>query len=311
MTVLVLSGPASFATTADPTQLTETTDQQETSIEENVRVSIGEGSNMTVQHYTYTPQSVEINAGESVTWFSPAEFMDFHTVTFVLDQSVLSELLLPFAVPADAGLELLPPFNLGEPLTIPTPDGREAILAANKIAWHPSAVDANNQTTFLDGTDIQYTMNGTEKVINSGIILPPIPPTDEVVDQNTTATDAEAEIREVPGASVTDETTTTGNATTDVLTPPEEEATSPAAEQGAESPTGFPFPIVSSFTLTFQEPGTYPYFCAVHPWMGGQVVVRGDTPTEAQPQPEPQPEPQNQTQAQGAGELESANPIFG
>jgi plastocyanin len=141
MTLLVLSGPASFATTADPTQLTETTDQQETSTEGNVRVSIGEGSNMTVQHYTYTPQSVEINAGESVTWFSPAEFMDFHTVTFVLDQSVLSELLLPFAVPADAGLELLPPFNLGEPLTIPTPEGGEAVLAANKIAWHPSAVD--------------------------------------------------------------------------------------------------------------------------------------------------------------------------
>ena len=70
-----------------------------------------------------------------------------------------------------------------------------------------------------------------------------------------------------------------------------------------------PFPPVSSSTVRFEEPGTSPYFCAIHPWMNGQVVVRGDTSTEAQP--EPQPEPQNQTQAQGAGEVESANPIFG
>jgi plastocyanin len=321
--LLVVSGPASFATTT--TQLTDTTDQTETSPEDIVIVQVGEGSNETVQHYTYNPQTVEINAGESVTWFTPAELMDFHTVTFLaLDQNVRLELLEPFAVLEDTDFELLPPFNVGEPITIPTPDGREAIIAASKQAWYPSVVDANNQTTFLNGTDIEYTMNGTEKVINSGIIQPPnedgltnpnaLPPTAEAADQNTTATDAEGEVREIPGAAVTNETTTTGNATTDTLTPPEDETTSQAIEEGGQPPM-FPFPLVSSFTVTFEEPGTYPYLCIVHPWMTGQVVVRGDTQPETQGQNQTEtetqpPAAQTETGTQAQNELEAPNPIF-
>jgi plastocyanin len=29
-----------------------------------------------------------------------------------------------------------------------------------------------------------------------------------------------------------------------------------------------------SFSFTFERPGTYPYFCSVHPKMTGQVVVK-------------------------------------
>jgi len=303
--ILVLSAPATFATTTNTTQLAETTDQAGTLPEDIVIVSVGEGSNATVQHYTFTPQSVEINAGESVTWFSPAELVDFHTATFVLDQNLVSELLLPFAVPANTDFELIPPFNAGEPLTIPTPDGRQAILAANKVAWHPSVIDANNQITYLNGTDIEYTVDGTEKVINTGIIQPPIPPTGEVISENTTATDAEGEIQEIPGDSVTNETTTAVNATTDIQTPPADEATAQGTEEGGGPPEGPPFPLVSSFTVTFEQPGTYPYFCAIHPWMSGQVVVRGETPTETQPQP------QTPAETEGLGEPETPNPLFG
>ena len=32
-------------------------------------------------------------------------------------------------------------------------------------------------------------------------------------------------------------------------------------------------PPITSFTVTFQEPGTYPYVCTVHPWMTGIVEV--------------------------------------
>jgi plastocyanin len=28
-----------------------------------------------------------------------------------------------------------------------------------------------------------------------------------------------------------------------------------------------------TFSFTFQEPGTYDYFCSIHPGMNGQVVV--------------------------------------
>ena len=55
-----------------------------------------------------------------------------------------------------------------------------------------------------------------------------------------------------------------------------------------------PFPPVSSFTVTFQEPGTYPYLCAIHPWMRGQVIVREEA----------------QTETLGQNVVEAPNPIF-
>ena len=308
--LLFLSGPASFATPTNQTQSTDTTDQTETSREGTVTVSVGEGSNATVQQYTFTPQSVEINAGESVTWFSPAELSDIHTVTFVRDPSIVSDIILPFAAPAGGltELELLPPFNLGEPLVIQAPDGREAIVALNKHAWYPAVVDANNQTTYLEGTDIQATLNSNVKALNSGIILPPTPSAGGA-QPNSTETGTTGEQQTASEASATNETVTMPNATgttTDVLTVPDEEGISQATEGATgEQTLGPPFPLVSSFTVTFEEPGMYPYFCAIHPWMTGQVVVGGDTQTETQPQP------QNQTETQGLDEPQSSNPIFG
>jgi plastocyanin len=312
-TLLLLSGPASFATTTtDATELTDTTDQTVTSPEGTVTVSIGEGSTMTLQHFTFTPQSVEINAGESVTWISPAEFPDIHTVTFVRDPSIISDILLPFA--ASGGglmeLELLPPFNLGEPLIIQTPDGTEAIVALNKHAWYPAVVDANNQTTYLEGPDIQTTFNSTVKALNSGIILPPMPAAGGA-QPNNTEIGVTGEQQTAPEASATNETTTSTNATstaTDVLTVPDTQGTSqPTEGVTGEQQLAPPFPPVSSFTVTFEEPGTYSYFCAIHPWMTGEVIVQGNATTEAQPEPEAQ----NQTETQGLGELESPNPLFG
>ena len=314
--LLVVSGPASFATPIDPTQSTETTDQTETSPDGIVTVAVGEGSNATVQYYTYNPQTVEINAGESVTWFTPAELPDLHTVTFVQDPSIVSDIILPFAVPAGGGatdFELLPPFNTGEPVIIPTPDGREAIVALNKHAWYPAIVGTNNQTTYLEGTDIQATLNSTVRALNSGIILPPMPPTGEA-QPNSTETGTAGEQQIPSEASVINDTTTMTNTTTDVLTVPDDQGTSqPTEGAAAEQQLGPPFPIVSSFTVTFEEPGTYPYFCAIHPWMTGQVVVSGDIPAETQGQNQTETEtqaPAAQTERQAQNELEAANPIF-
>ena len=315
-TLLVLSGPASFATTTDPTQLADTTEQTDTSPEATVTVAVGEGSNATIQYYTYTPQSVEINAGESVTWFTPAEFPDIHTVTFVQDPNLRSDLILPFVPTAPTDFELLPPFNAGEPILIPTPDGREALVAVNKHVFYPTVLGVNNETIYLEGTDMQVTLNSTVKALNSGIILPPMPPTAGAEPSSTeTGTPGEQQIGSE--ASVTNETAVTANATgtaTDVLTVPNEQETSQAAEgPSGEETLAPPFPPVSSFTVRFEEPGTYPYFCAIHPWMVGQVIVQGDTQTETQPQPQTPAEtqPQNETETQGPGESEAPNPIFG
>jgi hypothetical protein len=138
-------------------------------------------------------------------------------------------------------------------------------------------------------------------------------------DQNRTAAGA-AEIP--PEAAINETTTTMTNATTDTadISPvPDDEGVPLAIGGGEELPMGPPFPPVSSFTVTFEEPGTYTYFCAIHPWMTGQVVVQGDIATETQAQnqtetqgdTQPETQAQNQTETQGLNELESANPIFG
>jgi plastocyanin len=340
---MVLSGPASFATPTNQTQLTDTTDQEETSPEEFAFVSIGEGSNATVQYYTYTPQTLEINAGETVTWFSPDEFVDIHTVTFVRDQSIQSDILLPFAIPAGSSVtnfELLRPFTLGEPVIIPGPEGREAIVAMNKVAWYPTVVGANNQTTYLEGTDIQATLNSTVKVLNSGIILPSIPSMEEGQMNNTEASTAAVEPSTTPEISPTSLTTGTTNNTdtpTDVLTIPDDQGIPQDQEGATEEPLGPPFPPVSSFTVAFEEPGVYPYFCAIHPWMTGQVIVREDGPTdtgtqqspsndtaitttpttpdattlETQDAPPSDPDANGPTPTQPSEGAESPNPIFG
>jgi plastocyanin len=295
-TVLILfaaTGPTTYATT-NATPSSRTTNQTQTAQDGAIRVEIGEGSNATLQYYTYTPQTVEISAGESVTWSTSAELVDIHTVTFVLDQNVLSDIILPFAVSGEPNFELLPPFNLGEPIMIQAPDGRQAIVAINKDAFYPAVSDANNQTTFLNGTDIQYTLDGTEKAVNSGIILPPTPATGEGVGENTTAPSTGAE-ELPPGAAELNQTNSTGN------------TTGQATEVGQEPPIGPPFPLVGSFTVTFEQPGTYPYFCAIHPWMNGEVIVRegggggqNQTVTEGG----------NQTGTQGEDRAEALTALF-
>ncbi len=62
---------------------------------------------------------------------------------------------------------------------------------------------------------------------------------------------------------------------------------------GADGPSGvFDSSLVmagSSFSFTFEEAGTYEYFCMVHPWMEGFVIVSGSSlpPTTAEPTPTP------------------------
>jgi plastocyanin len=344
LTLLLFCGPASFATPTNQTQSTDTTtiETDEMSSEGVEAVTIGEGSNATVQYFTFTPQTIEINAGETVTWFSPDEFVDIHTVTFVPDPSVQSDILLPFAIPAGSNatnFELLQPFNLGEPLIIPAPEDREAIVGLNKLAWYPAVVDTNNQTTYLEGTDIQATLNSTVKALNSGIILPAMLPMDTGQMNNTdTGTAAEEPSSVTPEISPTSLTTEATNGTgspTDALTVPDDQGIAQESEGTTAEPIGPPFPPVSSFTVMFEEPGVYPYFCAIHPWQTGQVIVRGDAQTESETQPSANgttttttttsnattsetqdvplsdPDAETPTQTPPSAGTESPNPIFG
>lgn len=68
----------------------------------------------------------------------------------------------------------------------------------------------------------------------------------------------------------------------------------------------------STFQFTFANSGTYNYFCSVHPWMTGQVIVSGNSQNQApSPPPVQQPIPPPPTGAnvimtQGAGSSANA-----
>jgi len=109
--------------------------------------------------------------------------------------SIISSLELPFILPEGAGpdqLELAPPFNFGAPIIIEQPHGGEATITLNKAAFYPTVADRENNTRYLlDVVELQqlieeatqqglfeplnlsanYTMNGTETIVSSGIIL--------------------------------------------------------------------------------------------------------------------------------------------
>src|SRR5919112_939102 len=118
----------------------------------------------------FSPQLVQIKAGQSVTWYNPTPVPEPHTVTFVLTNNntnsttTNSTQIMPFI-----------PNSNNEPLM--TPDNN-AIIAINKRAYNPVVVTEDSTTTG-GGKNVSYmkqnanySMNGREDYINSGWLLP-------------------------------------------------------------------------------------------------------------------------------------------
>src|SRR5688500_4912972 len=253
-------------------------------IEEVERVSVGGilNGNLTVSVNQFSPAAVEIQTGESITFYAPQNSTEVHNVIFdMTNGSTISDLWLPFILPQGADpeqLELAPPFNFGESIIQEQPDGRQAVISLKKGAFYPTVADSENNTRYLiDVQELQqlteeamqqglfeppnlsanYTINGTEAIVSSGIIL------------DVRGFEALEEEGEVSAANMTAVTT---NATDDT------NATAVTEEGGGEEEEfpPLPFPILDSFTMTFEEPGTYEYFCAFHPGMYGIVTVAGE-----------------------------------
>ena len=249
------------ATTTDTTTVTTAPGNATTQ-----RVAIG-GGNLTLSINQFSPKTVEIQPGESVTFFAPPGSLEVHNVIFDLSNgTTISDIGVPFILPSDglggevatnAAEELVPapPYNLGEPIVQNVTGGTtQAIIGFNKVAFYPAVVDQDGNVRYIEEEDLErqmlqmgqafeqgttmpsplstsYTMNGNESVVSSGILL----------DVN-------------------------GFAALEELFPE-------VGRAAAVAPPPPQFPILGSFTVTFSEPGTYDYFCAFHPGMVGQVVV--------------------------------------
>jgi plastocyanin len=131
----------------------------------------------------FSPQQVQIKAGQSVTWYNPTPVPEPHAVTFVLNnnnKSYATILIEPFTISTTTNnstqiMPLIPNSN-SEPLM--TPDNN-AIIAINKRAYNPVVVIEDSPTTTTGGKNVtymkqnaNYSMRGTEDYVNSGFLLP-------------------------------------------------------------------------------------------------------------------------------------------
>ena len=133
----------------------------------------------------FSPQLVQIKAGQSITWYNPTPVPEPHTVTFVLNnnnKSYGADLIAPFTISNTTtnSTQIMPliPNSNSEPLM--TPDNN-AIIAVNKRAYNPVVVTEDSTTTGGGGVgknvtymkqNANYSMSGTEDYVNSGWLLP-------------------------------------------------------------------------------------------------------------------------------------------
>jgi len=136
-----------------------------------VKVKTGGGDN-NVSSTQFFPQIVEIKTGGSVTWYNPTKVPEPHTVTFLMGSLYPIQPFLPVEVSKSAQLTLLPSAGSnGEPIVVPGQNHTSFIIAANARAYNPVVINSNSNVTFLNW-NAKYSMNGSEKYINSGWLFP-------------------------------------------------------------------------------------------------------------------------------------------
>jgi plastocyanin len=134
-----------------------------------IKVQAG-GGNSTAPLTVFVPQNIQVKAGESVTWNNPSTVGEPHTVTFVLDNKTMTNIVSPFVVPNSTQFAAIPPNSNNEPLKVPGKDN--VVIAVNARSFVPTVIDSQGNVKHFAPPNAAYTMDGTEKYVNSGWLLP-------------------------------------------------------------------------------------------------------------------------------------------
>ena len=128
------------------------------------------GGNSTDMLAVFVPQQAQVSVGQSITWDNPTTVGEPHTVTFVLDNKTMTDIVSPFAVPNSTQFAAIPPNSNSEPLKVP---GKNNVLVAvNARSFVPTVIDSQGNVKHFAPPNAAYTMNGSEKYVNSGWLLP-------------------------------------------------------------------------------------------------------------------------------------------
>ena len=117
---------------------------------------------------SFTPQNVEIKVGESVTWRNPMTVSEPHTVTFIIDKDYFPPPATPFRISNLTELKSLLPNPNIEPLVVPDQNGTTVVIVDNARQFSPVAIDSTGKNVTYLPINAKYSMDGTEKFVNSG-----------------------------------------------------------------------------------------------------------------------------------------------
>jgi len=143
--------------------------QNTTATTATTKVQAG-GGNSTAPLTAFVPQNIEIKAGESVTWDNPSTVGEPHTATFVLDNKTTTGIVSPFGVPNSTQFAAIPPNSNNEPLKVPGQNN--VVIAVNARSFIPTVIDSQGTVKHFAPPNAAYTMNGSEKYVNSGWLVP-------------------------------------------------------------------------------------------------------------------------------------------
>ena len=121
---------------------------------------------------SFTPQSVEIKAGDTVTWRNPMAVSEPHTVSFLKDQSFYPPPSVPVPITFNStDLKADPDANI-DPLIITDQNGTKSVIVDNARHYNPVSVDSSGHNATYLPLNANYTLTGTEKFVNSGWMWP-------------------------------------------------------------------------------------------------------------------------------------------
>lgn len=119
---------------------------------------------------SFTPQNLTIKAGDSVTWRNPMVVSEPHTVTFILDPKYFAPPVAPFSISNSTELKSLLPNPNIDPNVVDQ-NGTRALIVDNARSTMPVVIDSGNNATYQT-VDFEYSMDGSEKYVNSGWMWP-------------------------------------------------------------------------------------------------------------------------------------------
>ena len=158
------SSSSAFATSQSQQQ----TQQQQGN--ETMQIAAG-GGDYSAPFTVYVPDNAEVKVGQAVNWYNPTDVGEPHTVTFVMDNSTMAGVVSPLFVSNTTTFASSPPNSNNEPIVLPGPNGTNTLIALNARTFNPVAIDSSGNVEFMS-PNANYTMDGTEKYVNSGWFLP-------------------------------------------------------------------------------------------------------------------------------------------